>query len=353
MNEADNHRDDTWRADPWEAPAAADDEWSEDIWRHATDDENKRHEEEIARLAQEEGRARLAQEEERRRAERETVQEGRRTLNLTGLGTLMVLGAVSANVFAFRSSRWAVGKELHRAWERRERYRAAAQSQAFRGGGVGAAASRVAREAARAAAARAAAEAARAAAKAAARQAFRASAEAARRQGRAEARWESWGASSGGASWRSSGRIEAEDIEEMLRKMGGRRGAAPGLEQLLDEIMRGMGQTGASGSRDERAEADAKAFWEEVMRGPGGPFSGAGGGFSGADGNPFSGDGMGNGRHYRTLGLEDGADLEAVKRQYRRLVMQWHPDRYRGSEPEQAARKFREITQAYQAITKR
>lgn len=59
---------------------------------------------------------------------------------------------------------------------------------------------------------------------------------------------------------------------------------------------------------------------------------------------------------YRVLGLEPGADLEKVKQAYRRLAVEYHPDKvsHLGKELQDfAQKKFIEITQAYEAITAR
>lgn len=61
---------------------------------------------------------------------------------------------------------------------------------------------------------------------------------------------------------------------------------------------------------------------------------------------------MGNGAHYKSLGLDNGADKKSVKAAYRKLAMKYHPDRYDGDDKERAANKFREITEAYEALTK-
>jgi DnaJ like chaperone protein len=61
--------------------------------------------------------------------------------------------------------------------------------------------------------------------------------------------------------------------------------------------------------------------------------------------------------HYALLGLEDGADLSEVKKAYRKLVSEYHPDKIVSKGlPEDfikfAEEKFREINEAYEAITK-
>lgn len=52
---------------------------------------------------------------------------------------------------------------------------------------------------------------------------------------------------------------------------------------------------------------------------------------------------------YKVLGLEPNASDEEVKRAYRRLAKQYHPDRNPGDEA--AAQKMREINIAYEMIT--
>jgi DnaJ like chaperone protein len=60
-------------------------------------------------------------------------------------------------------------------------------------------------------------------------------------------------------------------------------------------------------------------------------------------------------RHYATLGLEKGADFEAVKKAYRTLSMQYHPDKVRhlGEEfGKVAEEKMKEINAAYEYFKK-
>ncbi len=59
--------------------------------------------------------------------------------------------------------------------------------------------------------------------------------------------------------------------------------------------------------------------------------------------------------HYAMLGLEDGADMSAVKKAYRKLASEYHPDKIVSKGlPEDfitfAEAKFREINEAYEAI---
>lgn len=58
---------------------------------------------------------------------------------------------------------------------------------------------------------------------------------------------------------------------------------------------------------------------------------------------------------FRALGLEPGAGAPEVRKAYRRLVKQWHPDRHHGENYEaraSAEKKFREIDEAYRRIAR-
>lgn len=52
-------------------------------------------------------------------------------------------------------------------------------------------------------------------------------------------------------------------------------------------------------------------------------------------------------RYYKILGLPDGAPLSDVRKQYRRLVMQYHPDKNKSANAEA---RFIEITEAYEIV---
>jgi molecular chaperone DnaJ len=52
--------------------------------------------------------------------------------------------------------------------------------------------------------------------------------------------------------------------------------------------------------------------------------------------------------YYTTLGVQRGAGAEELKRAYRKLAMQYHPDRNPGDE--QAEAKFKEINEAYDVL---
>ncbi|HEX5023960.1 MAG TPA: DnaJ domain-containing protein [Agriterribacter sp.] len=53
--------------------------------------------------------------------------------------------------------------------------------------------------------------------------------------------------------------------------------------------------------------------------------------------------------HYRTLGIAPNASLEAIKKEFRKLAMQYHPDMNAGNEF--AASHFRELQEAYEILS--
>ncbi|MCX6810774.1 MAG: DnaJ domain-containing protein [Candidatus Berkelbacteria bacterium] len=52
--------------------------------------------------------------------------------------------------------------------------------------------------------------------------------------------------------------------------------------------------------------------------------------------------------YYKTLGVEKGASIEEIKKAYRKLALQYHPDRG-GSESDH--KKFNEASEAYQVLS--
>ena len=53
--------------------------------------------------------------------------------------------------------------------------------------------------------------------------------------------------------------------------------------------------------------------------------------------------------YYVVLGVKRDASPDALKKAYRALAMQYHPDRQ--PDDEEAARRFREITEAWQVLS--
>ena len=58
-----------------------------------------------------------------------------------------------------------------------------------------------------------------------------------------------------------------------------------------------------------------------------------------------------NMKYYRTLGLDRHASLEEIKAAYRKLAMQYHPDR--NPDNAEAESKFKEIHAAYEILVER
>src|SRR5207248_5972583 len=54
--------------------------------------------------------------------------------------------------------------------------------------------------------------------------------------------------------------------------------------------------------------------------------------------------------YYAQLGVKRDADEAEIKKAYRRLAMQYHPDRVGPDEKQAAEAKFKEITEAYEVL---
>ena len=52
--------------------------------------------------------------------------------------------------------------------------------------------------------------------------------------------------------------------------------------------------------------------------------------------------------YYEVLGVPRGASVEDIKKAYRKLAMQWHPDR--NPDNKDAEAKFKEATEAYEVL---
>jgi DnaJ-domain-containing protein 1 len=147
----------------------------------------------------------------------------------------------------------------------------------------------------------------------------------------------------GGASYlfwyQGSGKLRAslyERVEQRARANSGRerRGRADG----------GRGRRGGgfgAGPREDWDPPGGEERWEYryQQRGPGGSRGRAGAQVAARDGPT-------DGEAYATLGLEPGADEADVKRAYRRLVKETHPDTEDGDEE-----SFKEVTEAYEHLT--
>lgn len=257
---------------------------------------------------------------------------------LLQLGTFVVIGAMAANVIGFRYSRFAVGKDVHRAWTNYERAQRAGRTREEMGRRaweeeMGRRRQRRQQE-----------EQIR---RAREREEQRRRSEFDRRMRRereereeVRRRFAEWERTFGGGRWKQGGFEGFREVrwgnEEDLKKMFGRSGGREVEEmmRIMEQIMRDMG--GGRGFGD-------------MGSGPGFGNMGGGGGFSDGPGVYRRSD---LNRDWETLGLRRGASEREIKEAYRKEVKKWHPDLYRGNDKEMAARKFRQVTEAYERIIK-
>lgn len=57
--------------------------------------------------------------------------------------------------------------------------------------------------------------------------------------------------------------------------------------------------------------------------------------------------------YYEILGVPRNAHLDEIKKAYRHLALRYHPDKNKSDSPQEATRKFREISQAYEILADR
>ena len=55
--------------------------------------------------------------------------------------------------------------------------------------------------------------------------------------------------------------------------------------------------------------------------------------------------------YYEILGVEKDANPEQIKKAYRKLVKEWHPDAYKGEDKQVAEEKFKSIQEAYDVLS--
>ena len=52
--------------------------------------------------------------------------------------------------------------------------------------------------------------------------------------------------------------------------------------------------------------------------------------------------------YYKRLGVAKDADADTIKKAYRKLALEFHPDRNQGSK--EAEERFKEVTEAYEVL---
>jgi len=55
--------------------------------------------------------------------------------------------------------------------------------------------------------------------------------------------------------------------------------------------------------------------------------------------------------YYKVLGVDKQASKNQIKKSYRNLAKAWHPDKYSGDDPKGAAKRYNDITEAYDVLS--
>lgn len=303
--------------------------------------------------------------------------QGNRVLQV---GVVFVIGAVAANVFGFRQSRWAVGKDLHRAWERSNAHRNTKQARQaqqdrqaaskWRENMSGRDRSSGFRRAQRHSSNRMFDEFVRQAEAHAHDNAWnREAPHRASRYGGSDddgAHDSSKSRDARSSSTRFKVTFESDTIDEILRNLrqeGPNFRATPSPKRFsyddfpdLAELLRAAqkaqtdGNVGGRDQRDADTDFDAE-FWNAVFGTDGKTRHGSHThNRTSSQQRPFTGRDSSLSSAYGRLGLREGASKDEVKAAYRRQAIKFHPDTYAGSDPADAASKFREVTAAYRQL---
>jgi DnaJ domain len=289
---------------------------------------------------------------------------------LLQVGVVIVIGAVAANVIGFRHSRWTVGKDLHRAWERRHAQASAQDAtpksqhprstrpSEYSPSSRFTTADRVFEE-------------------------FMRQSQTFSSERGNERAWDKSGTAgrTEGSQSKTSSRtqrrpsrattqrttrfdFDASSLDDLLRHL--HRGSPlqgssffyqgvsttdtfRKLEELFRAAQRAKTSGQAQGGGFESSSGFEAEFWDEMF----------GSGFRQSQGSanrarPSAGDFSGRvpfqDKSWEVLGLRPGASSADVKSAYRRLAMKYHPDKYQGPDPDEGARRFRDVAAAYNVL---
>jgi len=64
-------------------------------------------------------------------------------------------------------------------------------------------------------------------------------------------------------------------------------------------------------------------------------------------------DPTGESNAYKVLGVDKNASEEDIRKAYKKLVVKWHPDKYKGADRDGAQVTFMEIQKAYEILSSR
>lgn len=112
-------------------------------------------------------------------------------------------------------------------------------------------------------------------------------------------------------------------------------------EELKKETVGAKAGRGARRVRDAAEDAWERAYESAKAR-------------AGVRGEPPSDPAADRRRWYKTLELQPGADLKTVRRSYRKLLLQYHPDKFANDPAKQkvATEVTRRLTEAYNGLTR-
>ena len=134
---------------------------------------------------------------------------------------------------------------------------------------------------------------------------------------------------------------QAFDRDRLRDLLTSKEEEAPEDEHESDESIGAKAGRGARRFKDAAEDAWERAYENARHR-------------AGVRGEPPRDPAADRKRWYRTLELDPGADLQQVRRAYRKLLLQYHPDRH-ANDPDRykaATEVTRKLTEAYNGLTR-